>query len=157
MATYDIAVIGNGLLGSAALRHLAGSCPELNVCGIGPAEPRDRKTHSGVFASHYDQGRITRILDPSPLWGKLARESIARYSAIETEGGVVFHHRVGCLRATDIAERVVDVDACAAAYEPPHRRLDAAGCRETYPFLAFSDDFVAWMKRAKPVISTRVS
>ncbi len=144
MTTYDIAVIGNGLLGSAALRHLTVSCPELKVCGIGPAEPRDRKRHTGVFASHYDQGRITRILDPSPLWGKLARESIARYSDIEAESGVCFHHRVGCLRATDIAERVADIEACAAAYEPPHTRLDAAGCKQAYPFLAFSDDFVAW-------------
>ena len=144
MATYDIAVIGNGLLGSAALRHLTVSCPELKVCGIGPAEPRDRKTHQGVFASHYDQGRITRILDPSPLWGKLARESIARYSDIEAESGVGFHHRVGCLRATDIAERVADIDACAAAYEPPYKRLDAAGCKQAYPFLTFSDEFVAW-------------
>ncbi len=144
MATYDIAVIGNGLIGSAALRHLTESCPELKVCGIGPAEPRDRKTHQGVFASHYDQGRITRILDPSPLWGKLARESIARYSDIEADSGVKFHHRVGCLRATDIAERVAEIDACAAAYEPPYQRLDAAGCKQAYPFLAFSDEFVAW-------------
>lgn len=149
MTTYDIAVIGNGLLGSAALRHLTVSCPELKVCGIGPAEPRDRKTHTGVFASHYDQGRITRILDPSPLWGKLARDSIAQYPVIEAESGVVFHHRVGCLRATDIAERVADIDACAAACEPPHRRLDAAGCQETYPFLAFSDDYVAWDEKGE--------
>lgn len=149
MRTYDIAVIGNGLLGSAALRHLTVNCPELNLCGIGPAEPRDRKTHTGVFASHYDQGRITRILDPSPLWGKLARESIAQYPVIESESGVVFHHRVGCLRATDIAERVVDIDACAAAYQPPHRRLDAADCQATYPFLAFSDDFVAWDEKGE--------
>ena len=144
MTTYDIAVIGNGLMGSAALRHMTVSCPELKVCGIGPAEPRDRRSHAGVFASHYDQGRITRVLDPSPLWGQLARESIARYPVIESATGVVFHHRVGCLRATDIAERAVEIDACAAAFEPPHRRLDAAGCRDLYPFLAFSDDFVAW-------------
>lgn len=144
MTTFDIAVIGNGLLGSAALRHLTVSCPDLKACGIGPAEPRDRKTHSGVFASHYDQGRITRILDPSPLWGKLARESIARYPTIEAESGVMFHHRAGCLRATDIAQRAAEIDACAAVYQPPHQRLDAAGCRERYPFLAFSDDFVAW-------------
>lgn len=149
MTTYDIAVIGNGLMGSAALRHLTVNCPELKVCGIGPAEPQDRKTHTGVFASHYDQGRITRILDPSPLWGKLARESIAQYPGIEAESGVIFHHRAGCLRATDIAERVADIDACAAAYEPPHKRLDAAGCRESYPFLAFSEDFVAWDERGE--------
>lgn len=141
---YDIAVVGAGLFGSAALRHLAYNFPELKLCAIGPGEPKDRKTHDGVFASHYDQGRITRVLDPSPLWGQLARASIARYPLIEAAGGLKFHHRVGCLRATDIPERVVEIDACAAAFEPPHRRLDAAGCAARYPFLAFSDDFVAW-------------
>ncbi len=141
---YDIAVIGAGLFGSAALRHLALNFPELRVCAIGPDEPKDRKSHEGVFASHYDQGRITRVLDPSPLWGQLARASIARYPSIESAGGLKFHHRVGCLRATDIPERVAQIDACAAEFEPPHQRLDAAGCQREYPFLAFSDDFVAW-------------
>lgn len=141
---YDIAIVGKGLIGSAALRHLSLSRPELNTCIIGPDEPQDRKTHQGVFASHYDQGRITRVLDPSSLWGKLARESIARYDDIEAASGVTFHHRVGCLRATDMTERISEVDACAAAHKPPHQRLDAAGCKTAYPFLSFSDDFVAW-------------
>ena len=141
---YDIAVVGAGLFGSAALRHLALAFPELRVCAVGPEEPKDRKTHEGVFASHYDQGRITRVLDPSPLWGQLARASIARYPGIESASGVKFHHRVGCLRATDIAERVGQIDACAAEFEPPHQRMDAAGCKAAYPFLSFSDEFVAW-------------
>ncbi len=141
---YDIAVIGKGLLGSAVLRHLATECPDLKVCIIGPDEPDDRKTHDGVFASHYDQGRITRVLDPSPLWGALARESIARYPAVEAESGVKFHHRAGCLRATDIPERAAEIDACAAEFKPPHQRFDAASCQAKYPFLRFSDDFVAW-------------
>ena len=141
---YDIAVVGAGLFGSAALRHLAYNFPELKLCAVGPDEPADRKTHDGVFASHYDQGRITRVLDPSPLWGQLARASIARYPIIESAGGVAFHHRVGCLRATDIPERVAQIDACAAEFEPPHWRLDAAGCAAAYPYLTFSDDFVAW-------------
>ena len=96
------------------------------------------------FASHYDQGRITRVLDPSPLWGHLARESIKQYPVIENASGIQFHHRVGCLRATDNPERVKQVDDCAAQYRPPHRRLDAAACREAHPYLSFSDDFVAW-------------
>ena len=144
MTIYDIAIIGKGLIGSAALRHLTVNFPEFMVCAVGPDEPKNRKTHDGVFASHYDQGRITRVLDPSPLWGRLARESIAQYPIIEAASGVTFHHRAGCLRATDIAERIEQIDACAAQYQPPHRRLDAIGCRETYPFLAFSDEFVAW-------------
>ena len=144
MAIYDLAVIGKGLIGSAAIRHLTVTCPELTVCVIGPDEPSNRKKHIGVFSSHYDQGRITRVLDPSPLWGKLARESIARYPLIESTSGLLFHHRVGCLRATDIPKRILEIDDCAARYEPPYQRLDAADCLERYPYLSFSDEFVAW-------------
>lgn len=144
VAIYDLAVIGKGLIGSAALRHLAVNFPNLNVCVIGPDEPSDRKAHQGVFASHYDQGRITRVLDPSQLWGALARESIKRYAGIEAASGVKFHHRAGCLRATDVPERITEVDDCAHTYAPSHQRLDAAGCKAVYPFLAFSEDFVAW-------------
>ena len=114
MTTYDIAIIGKGLMGSAALRHLTLAFPELNVCVIGPDEPQERKSHQGVFASHYDQGRITRILDPSQIWGQLARESIQRYAEIEAMSGLRFHHRAGCLRATDLAARSSqDLDECA--------------------------------------------
>ncbi len=144
MTVYDIAVNGKGLIGSAAARHLAASFPDLKICVIGPDEPQNRKAHDGVFASHYDQGRITRVLDPSPLWGHLARESIKQYPFIENASGIQFHHRVGCLRATDNPERVKQVDDCAAQYRPPHRRLDAAACREAHPYLSFSDNFVAW-------------
>ena len=144
---FDIAVVGKGLMGSAALRHLTVNFPHLQVCAIGPDEPAERKTHQGVFASHYDQGRITRVLDPSPIWARLARESITRYAEIEAESGLRFHHGVGCLRATDLPELVDDIDNCAALFQPPHRRFDAAACRAAYPFLAFSDDFVAWDER----------
>ena len=144
MTIYDIAVIGKGLIGSAAARHLASNFPELKICVVGPDEPENRLTHKGVFSSHYDQGRITRVLDPSPLWGHLARESIAQYPVIEAVSGIQFHHRVGCLRATDIPERIQQVDDCAARFQPPHRRLDAASCREAYPYLSFSDAFIAW-------------
>ena len=135
------------MIGGAAARNLASAFPELRLCVIGPEEPKSRATHDGVFASHYDQGRITRVLDPSPLWARLARESIAAYSQIEAESGIVFHHPVGCLRATDLPERVAEIDACAERFNPPHARLDAEACRDRYPFLAFSDAFTAWDER----------
>ncbi len=144
MEMYDIAIIGKGLIGSAALRHLALTLPELRVCVIGPDEPADRKSHDGVFASHYDQGRITRVLDPSPLWARLAQASLARYSAIEAASGVKFHVPVGCLRVTDAPDVISALDACAAELGVEHHRLDAASCAAALPFLSFSADLVAW-------------
>lgn len=144
MTIYDIAVIGKGLIGSGAIRHLALSQPDLKLCIIGPDEPENRKTHDGVFASHYDQGRITRVLDPSPIWGQLARQSIKQYPLIESASGIQFHHKVGCLRATDIPEKVDTIDAVADTFKPPHTRLNADDCSQQYPFLSFSDEFTAW-------------
>ncbi len=144
MTQYDIAVIGKGLMGCGAIRHLTVSHPELKVCIIGPDEPENRKTHDGIFASHYDQGRITRVLDPSPIWGTFARQSIAQYPLIESASGIHFHHKVGCLRATDIPEKIGEIDQCADQFQPSYSRLNATQCTEQYPFLQFSDDFVAW-------------
>ena len=90
-----IAVIGRGLIGSAAAKYLAkaGTAPIV----IGPDEPAQKQTHQGVFASHYDAGRITRVLDPDPIWGQLARNSIETYAEIEAQSGIQFYHPSGCL------------------------------------------------------------
>ena len=82
---FDIAVIGNGMMGSAASRYL--SATGQTVLAIGPGEPADWQAHQGVFASHYDQGRITRIIDPDPVWAHLAARSIAVYPEIEASKG----------------------------------------------------------------------
>jgi sarcosine oxidase len=90
---FDIAVIGNGMIGAAATRYL--SAAGHKVVAIGPSEPVDWQTHAGVFASHYDQGRITRIIDPDPIWAQLGARSLAAYAEIEQKSGITFHYRSG--------------------------------------------------------------
>lgn len=112
-SSYEVAVIGLGLIGSAACRHLSlrfGS----SVVGIGPAEPQDWGSHTGVFASHYDQARITRIVDRNDVWSKLAARSIASYKSIQDESGITFHHPVGSLRVTPFFQH--QDDSLVAAY-----------------------------------------
>lgn len=70
---FDVAVIGLGMIGSAALRYLSQSQTGLRVIGIGPAEPSDWKTHAGTFASHYDQARLMRVTDADRIWATLAQ------------------------------------------------------------------------------------
>lgn len=111
---YEIAVIGLGLVGGAAVRHLASS--GRRVIGIGPAEPQDRRAHDTVFASHYDSGRITRRIDPELEWAELARRSICQYPVLAQASGVTFHEPVGTLwvdrdparlrSITDVAEKL---------------------------------------------------
>ena len=56
---FDYLVVGKGLFGSAAIRHL--SLMSDNVAIIGPDEPADPDAHTGVFASHVnaDHGNAT--------------------------------------------------------------------------------------------------
>lgn len=82
-------VIGRGLIGSAAARHLAES--GRRVVAVGPDEPSDWASWTGPFSSHGDQGRITRIADANPVRAEVARRSIERYADLEHRSGVSFH------------------------------------------------------------------
>lgn len=88
-------VVGRGMMGAAAARYLA--LQGEGVAVIGPDEPTDWNNHHGVFASHYDEARITRTIDPDPIWARLANRSIARYGEIAAESGIDFYSEVGCL------------------------------------------------------------
>ncbi len=91
---YKYAVVGKGMIGSAAARYLSQWSDEVVL--IGPDEPEgDWSKHDGVFAAHYDQGRITRCLDGSLAWALWATRSIAAYPEIEEKSGITFHHRSG--------------------------------------------------------------
>jgi sarcosine oxidase len=90
-----LAVIGRGLIGSAAARHL--SKMGHDVALIGPDEPADFSRHDGVFGSHYDEGRITRRFDPEPFWMQMNCAAIKRYGEITAESGVEFYREVGAL------------------------------------------------------------
>ena len=95
---FDVAIIGAGLFGSAAARHL--SKVSDGVALIGPKEPQQKSTHQGVFASHYDTSRLTRVIDPNLVWGTLAKRSIARYRDIERQSSIEFFHNIGYIMVT---------------------------------------------------------
>src|SRR5690349_5492636 len=109
-STFRAVVIGKGLVGSAAARHLARQTD--GVALIGPDEPSERATHQDVFGSHYDEGRIYRVLDADPIWAHLAERSIARYDEISGESGIAFHDEVGML-ATTVGAHATFVEAYA--------------------------------------------
>lgn len=138
--TFDIAVIGNGMIGAAASRYLSAS--GLRVAAIGPREPENWQTHSGVFASHYDQGRITRITDPDLVWGMLGKRSLAVYAEIEERSGVRFHYPVGQLRVspdpTVPNDSLNKADAVGKQLDAPYARLQRDQLSERFPYLNFA-------------------
>lgn len=94
---FEFVVVGKGMMGAAAARHL--SLSGARVALVGPDEPHDWANHRGVFASHYDNARITRTIDNDPVWARLARRSIDRYPEISEASGIEFYFEVGCLIA----------------------------------------------------------
>lgn len=138
---FDVAIIGAGLFGSAAARHLSRESD--GVALIGPAEPARLHEHHGVFASHYDASRLTRIVDPDLIWGTLAKRSVARYRAIEKQSGIAFYHDIGYMMVTPgglgtdwfnfPAMRAVATDLDVALEE-----LDDGALHERFPYLRFT-------------------
>lgn len=136
---FDFIVVGKGMMGAAAGRHLARS--GARVALVGPDEPADWQRHDGVFASHYDNGRITRTIDPDPVWARLARRSIERYGEIAEQSGIEFYGEVGCLLAApapggenDYIGNVIDARDRLGVVAP---YLDAAVLSETFPYFSF--------------------
>ncbi|MBR0900029.1 FAD-dependent oxidoreductase [Bradyrhizobium tropiciagri] len=129
-----LAVIGRGLIGSAAARHL--SKMGHDVALIGPDEPADFARHDGVFGSHYDEGRITRIYDPQAFWRQMNRAAISRYAEISAESGVEFYREAGALHVGD--RETTDVASvglvCADEGITCEAYQDAA-LAERFPFL----------------------
>ncbi len=95
--SYDVIVVGAGMMGSAAARHLA----EMGVktALVGPAEPEVKAAHTGVFASHYDAARITRKIDTRKNWSRFSQAAIKRYAEVEAKGGQPFFSPVGAIIA----------------------------------------------------------
>ena len=148
-----VAVVGAGLMGSAAARHLAQA--GLDVTLIGPKEPADKRSHQGTFGSHYDEGRITRHNALKPFWVEVSKASIARYAEIERESGISFFTEVGALMAGDDAW-MGQVDAAAAQHGVESHPLDAEGLVETFPFFNFPAHYAgAYERRGAGHVSPR--
>jgi sarcosine oxidase len=135
-------VVGRGMMGAAAARYLALSGEGVAV--IGPDEPKDWSSHQGVFASHYDEARITRTIDSNPIWARLANRSIARYGEIASESGIAFYDEVGCLivgpKRGGHDPYVSQVEAAAAQLGVSIEMLSDAALKSRFRYFDFGSD-----------------
>ncbi len=134
-----VAVVGRGLIGSAAARHLAKAGQQVVL--IGPDEVTgDWSAHGNSFASHYDEGRITRKNDRRAFFARASAAAIARYAEIAADSGIDFFTETGALLAGSpafmarVAEARQDVDVSFEA-------LDAEMLADRFPFFAVPDGF----------------
>ncbi|KAF5882477.1 FAD-dependent oxidoreductase [Rhizobium sp. PEPV16] len=135
---FRFIVIGRGMMGAAAAKYLARQTDGVAV--IGPDEPDDRKAHQGVFASHYDEGRITRTIDPDRNWALLANRSISRYGEIARDSGIDFYREVGCVVVAPTGGDYLEKTRQAAiSLGVETSLLDEQGLKAAFPFFAFPD------------------
>ncbi len=91
----DVIVVGAGLIGSAAAKYLAEAGHRVTVFASPEPDPDSLAGSydgaTGPLASHYDEGRITRITDRSTYWADAARRSIEQYRSIEERSGIGFY------------------------------------------------------------------
>lgn len=143
--SFDVIVVGAGLMGSAAARHLAEMGARTAL--IGPAEPAVKAAHTGVFASHYDQARITRKIDTRKNWGRFAQAAIARYGEIEQKGGVPFFSDVGAVIAGPELGRgrdfILNAQRNAVADGVVHQALRGLDLATRFPDFVFPQGILA--------------
>lgn len=140
----DVAVVGKGIVGSAAARHL--SAAGLGVVLVGPDEPADRRAYRGPLAGHHDAGRLVRHTERGLLWATLADRAMRQFPGLEKETGIAFYRPVGSLallRPGAVAERRAAIRAEIAAalgarFEIVERPADFA---RLYPGLAVPPGF----------------
>ncbi|MGF0538591.1 NAD(P)/FAD-dependent oxidoreductase [Agrobacterium sp. ES01] len=136
---FESIVIGAGMMGAAAAKYLARQSH--GVALIGPGEPADTAGHSGVFASHYDEARITRTIDANENWARLAHRSIARYADIATESGISFYEEAGCLIVGPEPHGpdcyIADVKSAAERLAVKTQTLDDAQLGPEFPYFSF--------------------
>jgi len=160
MKTYKYAVIGNGLIGSAAGRYLSkwsDGIEKNSVAIIGPGEPVDYAAHdadkSRVYSSHYDQGRLTREFSEDPIWATVTGRAVHQYADIESASGITFHAPVGRVHAGQRSaadeEKLVawmqriDPRGEAMRYFPASDR----GWQPEYPYLSVPEGFGLFHER----------
>lgn len=143
--SYDFIIVGAGMMGAAAARHLARQ--GVSVALVGPGEPGNRTLHAGVFASHYDEGRLTRVLDKSHDWSRLSERSIARYRDIERQGDQPFFSETGGMMAgptsgagSGFIQSSYKVGRESGAV---FEQLDSRELADRFPYFRFVEDVLA--------------
>lgn len=138
-----IAVIGRGLWGAAAARHLARGGQDITL--IGPDEPADKSRHMGAFGSHYDEGRITRKNALDPYWCGVSIASIDRYADIEAESGIRFFTQTGAMMAGR-PDWMARVDEGRRSHQVECEILTSDALAARFPYFRFPIGFTGYFE-----------
>src|SRR5205807_8284798 len=111
---------------------------------IGPDEPADYATHTGVFASHYGEGRLVGRIGKDSVWASLITRSIDDFHSIEERSGVSFYDPCGRLVVAEhLHERLRALHDVERKLGIRHDTLDHAALARRFPLLTFPASYSA--------------
>jgi len=139
---FDVIVVGKGLMGVAAWRSITETIA--NAAVIGPDEPATYETHTGVFASHYDEGRLVGRIGKDRVWTALITRSLDDFNGIEKRSGISFYDPCGRLV---VAEHPLRLGA-AHDLSIRHDTLNPAALARRFPLLTFPASYSAVFESA---------
>ena len=117
---------------------------------LGAAEPPDVAAHEGVFASHYDQGRLFGVLARGELWSRLADLSISAFPAVAQDSGIPFYQPAGRLHMpTTYLRGGGYVERVEAAHDLDVWHVSAAEAALALPYLQFPGAAAGYWERGR--------
>lgn len=137
---FDYLVIGKGLFGAAATRYLSNLSK--NVAVIGPDEPADPSSHTGIFGAHYDQARIiSQVINREPIWAAFSHQTFSQLPILEAALGDTIYSPVGCLYVAPGEDHNFSAaDQLAKRYQADYQRLNAKSQPSHLPMLCFPEN-----------------
>ena len=134
---FDVAVVGLGAMGSAALAHLAARGSK--AIGLEAHAPAH-----GMSSSHGDTRIIRLGYFEDPSYVPLLRRAYRNWRALEAETGADLLKITGVLQIGRPDSGIVSGTlASCRAYDLDHRVLDPDEMRQLYPAFALDSDEVA--------------
>jgi sarcosine oxidase len=103
---FDVIVIGRGLLATSSARHLAMDNPDIALIGLTEKQCIES---SQVWASHYDNTRVQRIIAQNELWTRLNLESARAWPSLQDQTGIVFYKQNGCIYLNNYEDEYIKV------------------------------------------------
>ncbi|HIG25225.1 MAG TPA: FAD-dependent oxidoreductase [Acidimicrobiia bacterium] len=142
---FDVVVVGGGIIGASATRHLAQSGASVAV--IAPPEPATPETHTGPFGAFHDVSRLSRKLYLGEVETELSRRTEAAQPIIERFSDT----QVFSGPAHLFVSRPQDDEGLAravAALPPGHgvEVRDAVAMAQRWPEISFPADMVGFLE-----------
>ncbi len=138
---HEVAVVGVGMLGASAARHLADA--GCDVLLVGQPEPTDRRSQPedfaghAIYSSHDDVARVSRVVDPDPVRAWLGNRSVDQFAELAARTGIIAVNPVGHLWA-EAAHGLDLVASSGERFELGCIRRGGAATAEAFPYLDLS-------------------